>query len=327
MYKKGLVFGKFMPIHKGHLALIDFAHNQCDALIVSMSYTPQDPINPELRLSWLKQLFDNQPNIELACELDDFNDDGLPLFEATKLWADFIKKRFPTIDAFFCSEDYGTPLSYHLGLPCIVFDKPRLNLPISATQIRQSPLKYWDYIPSVVQPFFVKKICIFGSESTGKSTLTRDLAEHFNTTYAHEIARDLLEDNDITIDDILRIGRAQTALVQHKTQSANKLLFCDTDLITTQIYANIYLNEIPTELIDLEAQTHYDLYFLLDIDVPWIEDKLRDFGDKRAEMYAVFKGELDKRGIPYIAVSGNWAERKRVVIDEIINALLNSLTN
>jgi HTH-type transcriptional regulator, transcriptional repressor of NAD biosynthesis genes len=136
-----------------------------------------------------------------------------------------------------------------------------------------------------------------------------------------------LVDNDITVDDILRIGRAQTALVEQKTKSANKFLFCDTDLITTQIYANIYLNEIPAELIDLEAQTHYDLYCLLDIDVPWIEDKLRDFGDKRAEMYAVFKGELDKRGISYIAVSGNWAARKKVVIDEIINALLNSPAN
>lgn len=148
MYKQGLVFGKFMPIHKGHLALIDFAKSQCESLIVSMSYTTNDPIDPLLRLNWLTQLFDNQSNIELAFELDDFNDEGLPIFEATKLWADFIKKRFPNIDAFFCSEDYGAPLSYHLGLPCVVYDKPRLQLSISATQIRAEPFKHWHYIPS-----------------------------------------------------------------------------------------------------------------------------------------------------------------------------------
>jgi HTH-type transcriptional regulator, transcriptional repressor of NAD biosynthesis genes len=316
-YKKALVFGKFMPIHKGHLALIEFAKSQSETLVVSMSYTPNDPINPQLRQSWLKQLFDNQADIELAFELDDFNDDGLSLFEATKLWANFIRKRFPDIDAFFCSEDYGAPLSFHLGLPCIEFDKARINLPISATKIRCSPLKYWDFIPEIVQPYFVKKICIYGPESTGKSTLTRDLAKHFNTVFAHEIARDLLTDNDIKINDILRIGRAQTALIKEKNLIANKLLFCDTDLITTQIYSNIYLKTIPSELIDLELETHYDLYFLLDIDVPWIEDKLRDFGDKRAEMYAVFKGELIKRGINYMPISGNWEERKKVVINAI----------
>lgn len=317
MYKKGLVFGKFMPIHKGHLALIDFAHSQCASLILSMSYTPNDPIDPQLRWEWLKQLFDNQSNIELAFELDDFNDDGLPLFEATKLWADFIRKRFPNIDAFFCSEDYGAPLSYHLNLPCVVFDKPRLQLPISATQIRTEPFKYWHYIPSVVQPYFVKKVCIFGPESTGKTTLTRDLAQHFKTEFAHEIARDLLTDNNVTMGDILRIGRAQTALVEHKTLTANKVLFCDTDLITTQIYCQLYLDTIPSELIDLEAKTHYDLYFLLDIDVPWVADRLRDFGDKRVEMYAIFKAELDKRPIRYITISGNWEARKNKAIDAV----------
>ena len=317
MYKKALVFGKFMPIHKGHLALIDFAKSQSESLIVSMSYTPNDPIDPQLRRDWLRQLFDNQPNIELAFELDDFNDDGLPLFDATKLWADFIRKRFPDIEAFFCSEDYGAPLSHHLGLPCIVFDKARTQLPVSATKIRAEPLKYWDYIPSVVQPYFVKKICIYGPESTGKSRLTVDLAQHFETTFAHEIARDLLVDNNLTAEELIRIGRAQTQLVLAKTQTANKFLFCDTDLITTQIYAAHYLGAIPSELIDLEQQTHYDLYCLLDIDVPWIADPLRDFGDRRAYMYAVFKTELDKRGIPYIKISGNWEARKKVVIDAV----------
>jgi HTH-type transcriptional regulator, transcriptional repressor of NAD biosynthesis genes len=316
-YKKALVFGKFMPIHKGHLALIEFAKSQSEALIVSMSYTHSDPINPQIRFSWLKQLFDNQSNIELAFELDDFNDDNLPLFEATKLWADFIKKRFPDIDAFFCSEDYGAPLSFHLGLPCIVFDKARINLPISATLIRNNPLRFWDFIPKIVQPYFVKKICIYGPESTGKSTLAIDLAKHFNTVFVHEIARDLLTDNDVNFHDILRIGRAQTALIKEKNLIANKLLFCDTDLITTQIYSNIYLNTIPSELINLELETHYDLYFLLDIDVPWVEDKLRDFGEKRAEMYAIFKGELDKRGINYVPISGNWETRKNEIIKRI----------
>ena len=93
MYQKVLVFGKFMPLHKGHLALIDFATKQAHHVIVSMSYTSNDPINLYLRFDWLQETLADRPNVELAFVQDDFNDDGLPLFEATKLWADFIKKR------------------------------------------------------------------------------------------------------------------------------------------------------------------------------------------------------------------------------------------
>jgi HTH-type transcriptional regulator, transcriptional repressor of NAD biosynthesis genes len=321
MYKKGLVFGKFMPIHNGHLALINFALQQCESLIVSMSYKPNEPIDPDLRFTWLQKLFADKPNIELALVLDDFDDADLPLFEATKIWADFIKNRFPDITVFFCSEDYGAPLSFHLGLPCVVFDQKRTNLPVSATKIRTEPLVYWNDIPSVVRPYFVKKICLYGPESTGKSTLARDLAQHFETEFAPEVAREILTDNDFTMADILRIGYAQIAAVEAKLQTANKFIFCDTDTITTQIYAKHYLNDVPEELYTLEKSVHYDLYCLLDIDVPWVADELRDLGDKRIEMYQIFKENLEKRGILYLKVSGNWAERKRKIIDVLKHRL------
>lgn len=153
-YKKGLVFGKFMPIHNGHLALINFAAAQCETLIVSMSYTINDPISPKLRYEWLEKIFENTPNITLAFVLDDFNDEGLSLFEATKQWAIFIQNRFPNIEAFFCSEDYGAPLSHHLGIPCVIFDKARTQVPISATLIRANPTQYADFLPEIVRPYF-----------------------------------------------------------------------------------------------------------------------------------------------------------------------------
>jgi HTH-type transcriptional repressor of NAD biosynthesis genes len=168
--KKGLLFGKFMPVHQGHMALIEFAATQCDYLIVSMNCTPTDPIDPERRMEWLRALFGHRGNIELVSVLDDFSDDNLPLWEATRLWSDFIKQRFPDIDGFFCSETYGQPLSQHLGLPCIWFDPERQRVPVSARQIRQHPARYWQYIPAVVRPYFVKKICLYGSESVGKTT-------------------------------------------------------------------------------------------------------------------------------------------------------------
>lgn len=311
--RKALVFGKFMPVHAGHVALVEFAASCTDSLIVSMSYTPHDSIDPALRLSWLQALFGDRPNFEIVAEPDDFHDATLPLEEATKLWAAFIHRRFPDIDGFICSEAYGEPLSRHLMLPVIYFDPARQRVPVSATLIRQQPFRYWDFIPAVVRAYFVKKVCLYGPESVGKTTMARQLAAHYQTAFVPEIARNLLTDNNFTVGDIIRIGHAQTQAVLDTAAVANKVLFCDTDVITTALYADHYLREVPAVLHDLEAQIHYDQYFLLDIDVPWVADGLRDLGHRRAELYGRFKDALDQRGISYITVSGDWAQRLATV--------------
>ncbi|RYF61112.1 MAG: hypothetical protein EOO39_31785 [Cytophagaceae bacterium] len=158
MSTTGLVFGKFMPVHAGHLALIEFARQQCDQLIVSMSYTPADPIPAAIRLAWLTELLAPYPTIEVVAEADDFHDPSLPLWEATKAWAMFIRNRFPTVTVFFASEDYGLPLAYHSGLRYVPFDPARQQVPISATLIRQDPARYASFIPGIVQPFFASSL-------------------------------------------------------------------------------------------------------------------------------------------------------------------------
>lgn len=150
----GLVFGKFMPVHAGHLALIAFARQQCDHLIVSMSYTPTDPIPADVRLRWLTDLLTPYPNLDVVAEADDFHDPSLPLWEATKAWTTFIRNRFPTVSVFFASEAYGPPLAHHSGLRYVPFDPARQQVPVSATLIRADPARYWSFIPAVVQPYF-----------------------------------------------------------------------------------------------------------------------------------------------------------------------------
>ncbi|GAB3336676.1 nicotinamide-nucleotide adenylyltransferase [Larkinella ripae] len=319
--KKGLIFGKFMPVHRGHIALIEFAAARCHHLIVSLNCTLNDPIDPEQRMAWLRALFGHRPEIEVVMVKDDFSDDSLPLGEATRLWSDFIRQRFPDIDGFFCSEPYGEPLAQHLGLPCVWFDRARKQVPVSATQIRQHPARYWGFIPDVVRPYFVKKICLFGPESVGKTTLAEQLAAHYQTVFVHEVARDLITSNDLAPDDYIRIGHAQTQAVLAATQKANKFLICDTDLITTELYADHYLQEVPPVLYELEKQVIYDRYFLLNIDVPWISDGLRDLGHRREEIYQRFKTALDERGIAYTDVSGTWEQRWATVTAEIDHLL------
>ncbi len=168
------------------------------------------------------------------------------------------------------------------------------------------------------------RICLFGPESTGKSTLARRLAEHYHTEYVPEVAREMITSNTFTEEDIVRIGRAQTERVLEKSKTARGVLFCDTDLITTAIYSDTYLQVIPAELGPLEKMVHYDQYFLMDIDVPWVSDGLRDLGEqrKREQMFEKFRQALIQRGIPFILLSGSYEEKKQKII-RIVDEMLN----
>ncbi len=314
---RGLVIGKFMPVHAGHIALIEFARKQCDQLIVSMSYTRADPIDPQQRFAWIKEIFKNDPNIIPEISVDDFDDESLPLNERTKIWADFLKRRFPKIDLIFSSEEYGDYLARHLGATHKLYDLKRERISISATKIREQPFQFWSFIPELVRPYFIKVICFYGPESTGKSTMAKHIAEIYNTEFVPEVAREMISSNEFNLEDIIRIGKAQTQRIEDKLKTANKILFCDTDLITTQIYSLQYLWTVPEILFDLEKEIHYDKYFLFDIDVPWVADGLRDLGTQREKMMKVFEDELVKRNIQPIRVKGNWEERETIIKVEV----------
>jgi HTH-type transcriptional repressor of NAD biosynthesis genes len=310
---RGLVIGKFMPIHNGHIALIRFAAAQCDELVVSMSYTSNDAINPLLRFSWIQEIFKDEAKIKPALIKDDFDNEALPLSERTKLWAGVISKTYYGVNKIFSSEEYGEPFAKNLGVSHVSFDPDRKAFPVSASLIRKHPFQYWQFIPSVVKPYYVKKICFYGPESTGKSTMAKKMAEMYQTEFVPEVARELITSNDFSVDDIIKIGFAQTERVIEKSKVANKLLFCDTDLITTKIYSLHYLKEIPDVLNELEAKVVYDHYFLFSTDTPWVADGLRDLGDKRQEMFQIFKDALDKRKIPYTLVQGSYEEREALI--------------
>jgi HTH-type transcriptional repressor of NAD biosynthesis genes len=319
--KRGLIIGKFMPIHNGHLALINFAAAHCDELVVSMSFTASDSIPPVLRFSWIKEIFSDQHCIKPVMINDDFDDESLPLMERTEKWSDHIKKIYPPIDVVFSSENYGDPFAFHLQATHRPFDPERKAVPVSATAIRKNPFKYWDFIPRVVRPYFVKKICFYGPESTGKTVLVEKLAEIYQTEFVPEVARELISSNDFTTEDIIKIGHAQLARIEEKIKTANKVLFCDTDVITTQLYSQHYLGSIPEVLYELERKMHYDLYFLMDIDVPWVADGMRDLGNERQKMFAKFRQALVMRNIHFILVRGNYEQREETVMREI-NRLL-----
>lgn len=181
----------------------------------------------------------------------------------------------------------------------------------------------WYFIRYHYQKFGVKKICFYGPESTGKSTLAKHFADVYKTQFVPEVAREMIDSNSFSVDDIISIGKAQTQRVIEKAKDANRILFCDTDVLTTQIYSQHYLKTIPSILFELEKQVNYDHYLLFDVDTPWIADGMRDLGSDadRTKMFELFKSELEKRTLSYTLVRGNYQEREKqvkIIIDKFI---------
>jgi HTH-type transcriptional repressor of NAD biosynthesis genes len=163
----------------------------------------------------------------------------------------------------------------------------------------------------------VKLVCFYGPESTGKSVMAVHMAEKYTTEYVPEVAREIVTSNAFSAHDIIAIGNAHLGRIREKVLTANKVLFCDTDAITTQIYSQHYLATIPPVLYDLEKEVNYDLYLLFDIDVPWVSDGMRDLGDARPQMFLAFRHALEQRNIGYILVTGDWVQRERIVTEAI----------
>lgn len=167
------------------------------------------------------------------------------------------------------------------------------------------------------------RVCLYGPESVGKTTMARQLAHHYQTVYVPETGRDLFMSNELTSDDYARIALAQTAAIDRAMLLANRVLICDTDLITTQLYATIYGATHPAELTELAARERFDAYFLLNTDVPWVADGLRILGHRRAEIYALFEHALTERGIRYVVVSGANYEARLATVITAIDKLLS----
>lgn len=163
----------------------------------------------------------------------------------------------------------------------------------------------------------IKIICFYGPESTGKTSMAKKLADHFKTIYVPEVAREMIESNQFTLEDIRKIGLAQNERVKEKIKFAHHFLICDTDILTTRIYSEYYLGEAPVELDELEKEIIYDRYFLFDIDVPWVYDGLRNLSSERHTMLEKFKQALEIRKIPYSWVKGNYQEREAFLISEL----------
>ncbi len=168
------------------------------------------------------------------------------------------------------------------------------------------------------------KVVLFGPESTGKTTLSEQLARHYNTVWVPEYAREYLQkkwnDERKTCEpqDLLPIAVGQMRLENELTEKATNILVCDTDLLETKVYSEAYYIGHCHPLLEKYAlQNTYELYLLTYIDVPWVGDDLRDKPNEREKMFAYFKKTLEENDRKFIILNGDKKTRLQTAISEI----------
>jgi NadR type nicotinamide-nucleotide adenylyltransferase len=304
----GLVLGKFMPLHKGHELLIRFAQNYIDELFIIVDNVENAPIDGEIRCSWVAQSFP-AAKVFYIPEPTPQAPENHPDF--WNVWKDCISSILPkTPDYLFASEEYGFKLSQVIGSHFVPVDFGRENIPISRSEIRLSPMENWEYLSKQARLHYLKRVCIFGPESTGKSTLAKELATHFHTVWVPEYARFLIEaKKEIVPEDMLTIAKGQIALENALAKDANRILFCDTDPLATTIWSKWLFQKCDPEVIQLAQQQQYDLYLLTYPDLEWKEDNVRYFPDIEKEFFDDCKKVLDHQKKNYAIIKGAGSKR------------------
>lgn len=159
------------------------------------------------------------------------------------------------------------------------------------------------------------RVAIVGPESTGKTTLATQLAAHYNTVMAPEYMREYFSEVAPRTPfrsyykDIMPIAQGQILAENNAATKANKLLFCDTNLLEIACYSEYYFERCPREILQASRQHEYALTFLTGIDVPWQKDELRDRPFDRQKLFSIFELALTQQSIPNSLLQGSQEER------------------
>lgn len=325
-YKKGIIIGKFMPLHKGHEYMIRFAKEYCEELTVVVDCLKEQTISPELRKKWIE---DAIPNVKVFALNKYMPQDPSETKDFWNIWKETLLSVNGKQDVLIASMEYGFELAKHLNTKLIINDVERESVSISATQIRNNPFECWDFLSDSCKGYFLKKLCFLGPESTGKSTITKKLANEYNTVYIPEYAKTIIkyQNGEIYEKNLNEIALGQIRNEKALEKMTNKIMMCDSDIITTIVWSEVLFNKVPHQLFEIAEKQHYDTSFLFYPDTQWFKDEHRNEkhnnNEFRINMYNRMKYYLEKYNRNYIEVFGDFQEKEEFCKTYINKMFLN----
>ncbi len=311
---RGFVFGKFYPLHKGHLALIDFSLKHCTELIVMVCASSRENIPVDIRVNWVKDCYSGNKKVNVVpFEYDEslLPNTSISSREVSKVWSQVFLKALPKLDILFTSEPYGNFVAEYMGIQHLMYDEHRKLVNVSGTGIRNSILECWGDLPDTVKSYFQKTVILLGTESVGKSTLATRLAKKYDAVLVTEVGRDIIPDSQsITPHQLHLVAKAHSKNISAAKRQLAPLVIVDTDVHITQSYAKYkfgnYL-ELPEEIYQANKG---DLYLYLTMDVPFIQDGTRLDVNQRTELDSNHQSTLKHFGISYHELKGDYQSKE-----------------
>lgn len=335
-FRRGLIVGKFSPLHAGHEWLIRQAEAECEQLVLLSWSKPEFPnCDSKRRRRWLQSRFAHLQSLVLDdCALallagsagvtaPPLPDNGAPDIESRVFvgWVcEHLLKYLP--DVVFTSEDYGDGFADQLTRYFLLknpdtqtvvhrcIDKARSAVPISGTALRQDPHSQRAFLAPEVYADFVDRVVLLGGESTGKSTLAKALAQTLSSQWVPEYGRELWEAKGGALDyaDMLHIAQTQVAREQQIAGFARRYLICDSSPLTTYFYSLAMFGQAEPALAQL-AERRYSQVFLCAAGFDFVQDGTRRDDSFRLEQQRWYQQQLVDRNIPFVVLHGSVAER------------------
>lgn len=338
-FEHALVLGKFYPPHNGHHHLIETAAARSERTTVTVLGASAEKIPLEDRVAWLAEHHRHTGGVRVVGDLDDhpmdFDDDHVWSLHVELTKAVLARRAIADgephrarVDVVFSSEKYGDELARRLGAQHVLVDLDRVTHAVSGTAVRDDPVANWHHLAPATQRGLGWKVVVVGAESTGTTTLSRQLADHFGAPWIAEYGREHTElklraaqafsgvatvDSLVwTLGDFEDVAHEQERRIRSETAP---LVVADNDAFAATVWGERYLGFRP----DIFRGTPPDLYLLTDhAGVPFEQDGWRDGEHLREWMTGLFERELTARGVPWLKVTEDRFETAVTAVEQLM---------
>jgi HTH-type transcriptional repressor of NAD biosynthesis genes len=308
---RALVFGKFLPFHRGHEVLISAALEHANQVLVVVCASDRESISEARRVGWLREYYQGVPAAEivgLSYREEDLPNTSVSDREVSRVWSEYFRTLLKPVDLVVTGESYGDYVAEYMGIRHVRVFRDGV---LSASSIRHDPMGMWQHINPVCRRDLVKSVVIVGTESSGKSTLVRRLGEYFGTAYVEEAARDVVSHTEsCTFEDLSTVAHEHARRIDLARGRARRLLFIDTDIYTTISYARFLFSRdllFPQELF---AASQAELRLYLDAaTAEYVQDGTRLDKARRDLLDSSHRRVLDEAGQSYTILTGSYEER------------------
>lgn len=312
-YGQGLVIGKFYPFHVGHQQLVRAATAACERVTVQVLGSSVETIPRQVRADWIRA---EHPTARVVTGLDDAPID----YDDPAIWdrhmAVIEGLLDGPVDAVFSSDDYGAELARRLGARWHQVDPGRQAVPVSGTAVRGDLAGHWWALPTAVRPWFCRRVVVLGAESTGSTTLSESLAEHYGVPWVPEYGRTWSRIRPGGLEAPWHTAEFDLIAIEHQRQemeamrrTPRPLMISDTDVLATSVWHERYLGRPTPSVLARAAEWRPDLYLLTGDEIPFVQDGMRDGEAIRHDMQDRFRQVLDEAGVAWIEVRGSREQR------------------